>query len=289
MPTKSFRFELYIVHGHVKDVPVNYIDLINDLQNIRGYDYKVGDHHTAVGTARLVRNNTQLFLTIYTGFSEQSTLFFDLKSTKELRARTEPGRFAARKTYAMIDASKRLLAIQIKKGNLGPNSLSGLIERYLRTQPNSRFKELELSFVPVRDEEFLERLSEFERIKSATITLVRPNVDWTDEANKLSEVAAESNARTLDVTARSKRSKSLSKNDGIVGFIKSEARGLFQKIRIIGSLDETSGFITLDLNRHIQYSDVPLPVDENTGSPNDGQVRTKLSKILNDANEVERE
>ncbi len=279
----SFRFEYYLMHGHLNEGPANYVQLLNELQYMRGYDLKVGNHHTAVGLSGLDPSGKQLFLVIYTGYSEKSTLFFDVTATKELTEASLPGRFPARKTYAMIDANKRLLTIQAKKGNLGSLSLASLIEEYIRTKSDSKFKGLELSFTPLIDEQFLDKLNELERIRSATITIVRPNVDWTDQHNKLTEVAKESDARSLDVTARAKRAKSLSKDRGIIRFIKSgsqSVKSMFQKIKVVGSLSEDSGLITLDLNKHINYSTVLLDTDSNTGLPRDSDVRPKLSELL---------
>lgn len=293
MPKKLFRIDFYHVHGHAKNAPVDYVRLLDALQSIRGYDLKVANHHTAVGTANLASNGGQLFLIVYTGYSAKTALFFDLLETKELTQVTRPDRFPARKTYAMIDARKRLLAIESKKGYVGPSLLSRLIEEYFHTLTDSEFKTLELNFSPVVDETFVDKLNEFERIKSATITIVRPNVDWTDQHDKLTEIAQESDAKSLGVEAHSKRAKSLAKKSGIIQFIKtsaaSKAKSLFQKIKIVGSLSDDSGLITLDLNKHIKYSNVPIDFDTNTGQPNDTDAASQLSKALRDAKQSNEE
>ncbi len=286
MPKRLSRIEFYHLHGHVAGGPLDYRDLLRALQSLRGYDLKEGTHHAAVGTAAFNSRAGQLFLVVYTGYSERSSLFFDLTTTEELTESTLPGRFQARKTYAMIDAGARLLAIEARRGYLGPSSLARLIEEYVRTSESSGFRTLELSFSPVVDEAFLDRLNEFERIKSATITIVRPNVDWTDQHDKLTEIAQASDAKSLGIEANSKRGKSLSTSDGIIHFIKSgaaRARSLFQKIKIIGSLGGDSGLIILDLSKHIKYASLPIEVSPHTGQTNDSDARSKLSKLLRDA------
>ena len=261
------------------DAPADYLKIVTALVGLRGYHSTSAEYHRYVGQATL--SDKQLFLVIYTGSSEKSTLFFDFAAKVELTESIKPGRFLARKTHALIDVDKRLLAIETRKGGLNAFSLSALIEEFLRK--NSEFKDLELSFSPIADEEFLVRIDEFSRIKSATITITRPNVDWTDRHAQLTEVAKESDAKALDVTARAKRGKGLSKEHGIIEFIKSgasSARSIFKKIRITGSLGDEPGLITLDLSKHIQHFDTALETNPETNLPSESDVRTKLSSYL---------
>jgi hypothetical protein len=280
MPTKPFHFELYSVHAHVNDTPADYLKLLDALVGLQEYHSESGDYHRYVGQASL--SNSQLFLVVYTGHSEKSTLFFDLTAKVELTESIGPGRFQARKTHAMVDAGKRLLVIETKKGGLNPFSLAILIEEFLRKK--SEFKNLELSFIPIADKEFSARIDEFSRIRSATITIARPNVDWTDRHNQLTEVAKESDAKALDVTARAKRGKGLSKEHGIIEFIKSSAtsaKSMFKKIKIIGSIGDGPGLITLDLSKHVRHLDVAMETNSETNLPSESDVRSKLSTYLN--------
>jgi hypothetical protein len=160
MPRKQFHFEFYSVHAHVDDKPADYLKLLNALVGLGGYHSENGDYHRFVGQANLT--GEQLFVVIYTGHSEKSTLFFDLTAKTELTESISPGRFQARKTHAMIDAGKRLLVIETKKGGLNAFSLSALIEEFLRK--NIEFKDLDLSFNPIADKEFAARIDELSRI-----------------------------------------------------------------------------------------------------------------------------
>jgi hypothetical protein len=282
MPKRPFHFEFYSVHAHVKDGPTDYLKLVNALTGLQGYHSESGDYHVFFGKASL--DNGQLFIVIYTGHSEKNTLFFDLKTKAELTESIRPGRFQARKIHAMIDSGKRLLALEVKRGGLGFLSLASLIEEFSRS--TSEFKTLDLSFNPIADIGFISRINEFNRIQAATITIARPNVDWTDRHTQLTEVAKESDARALDVTARAKRGKSLSKERGIVDFIRASAssvKSMFQKIKIVGSTGDESGLITLDLSKHVQHLDIAMETNLETNLPNESDVRAKLAAHLNDA------
>lgn len=280
MPRKSFRFELYSIHAHLDDTPVDYDKLINALAPLKDFHQEDGSYHTVVGTVNLRGN--QLFLVIYTGYSEKSTLFFDFVTNAEFAEATQPGRFQARKTHAMLDARRRLLVIEVRRGGLGSLGLASLIEQYL--QRNQEFRSLELEFNPIADADS-RRIDELRRIQAATVSLARPNVDWTDRHDQLMEVASESEAGALDVTARARRGKSLSKHGGLVEFIKqgaSSAKSMFRKIKIVGTIGDDSGLITLNLSKHVQHLNVMLDTDAPTGLPNEREVQSKLSNYLSE-------
>jgi hypothetical protein len=282
MPKKVFRFDFYSLHAHLDKGLVNYVELVRFLADLRGFHLTSGNHHVAVGSV-VLNDDGQLFLAIYSGFSEKSTLFFDLTERKEVTEETRPNQFQARKTYVLIDPSKRSVIIESKKGTLGPLQLAALIETYLRTI--REYKTLELSLNTIADTEFTERLDSFTRIQAATITIARPNVDWTDERNKLTEIAAESDARSVDLTARSKRNKGLAKENGLIKFIRdsaTSAKSMFQKIKITGAIGDGKGLITLDLNKHIKHTSVTMDADEKTGLPADPDVRLQMVKAMHE-------
>jgi len=280
MPKKSFRFELYSVHGHLESGTPDYVKLFGAMTNLKGYHTQEGKRHIAIGTASFV--NEQFFLTAYTGPSEKSLLFFDVAQKTELTESMLPGRFPARKTYAMIDARKRFLLIDSRRGSLHALDLAALFEEHAH-EVLPDYKTLELVFNPVADVEFIKRLDALERIQAATITVARPNVDWTDRHNELTHVADESNAKALDVTARARRGQSLSRDAGLVQFIKqfaASARSMFEKIKVVGATSEDSGLITLNLSKYVEHVNVLMNTDPITNLPNDNDVRGILAGYL---------
>jgi hypothetical protein len=288
MPKRLLRFEFYSVHGHTDTGAVDYLRLLKILAGLKDYHFESNGYHVAVGNATLT--GEQLFLTIYTGSSETSVLFFDLNVKKELVESSQPGRFQARKTHALIDGGKRILLLETKKGALNSLRLATLLEEYAR-KTSSEFGTLDLSFNPVADKGFIEQINDFYRIQTATVTIKRPNVDWTDRHTQLTEVAKESNARTLDVAAHASRGKSLSKDNGLVEFIKSSAssaKSMFQKIKIVGSFDGDSGLISLNLTKHIRRADFSMQTDATNNLPSETELRAKLASYLTDDPSLEK-
>ena len=261
MPSRHLRFELYSIHGHLESGTLDYVKFFTAVAHqLSGIHYEEGPRHIAVG--RSIYTGQYLFLLAYTGYSEKSILFFDVNTQSELHTATEAGKFQARKTHALIAPRQRLLLIESRRGHLHPDDLADILESIAKQIPE--FSTLELSFNPVVDEDFLKQIDQLKRVQSATISLARPNVDWTDRHHQLTEVASESDAKALDVTVRSKRGKSLAKDAGLIEFIKQFAglsMSVFKRISITGSRDDDAGLITLNLSKHIQHLDTVVETD----------------------------
>jgi hypothetical protein len=281
MPQRHLRIELYAIHAHVDNAAVDYrafFDLITP--QLSGFHFEEGTRHVAFGQTREVGN--RIFLVAYTGYDAKTLFFFDLRAQRELFEATDPGRFQARKTHAMIDPSHRFLLIESKRGHLHPEDLATAIEAIGRKIPG--YETLELDFNPVADTEFISQIDQFGRIQSATVTLARPNVDWTERKNQLTEVADESNAKAIDVTVRAKREKSLAKEAGIIQFVREFAAiplSIFKRISITGARDDNAGLITLNLSKHIEHLDLLVNVNAENGQPSEAEISNRMDSYLN--------
>jgi hypothetical protein len=68
--------------------------------------------------------------------------------------------------------------------------------------------------------EFLARIEALDRITEATVRVVRPNPGWRDLETELGEKAGESDAKKVDLTMTARRKSSLSKQGGVIGWIR---------------------------------------------------------------------
>ncbi len=87
---------------------------------------------------------------------------------------------------------------------------------------------------PVTAESFNEELEQFDRIRQASVTVARPNYDWTENANTLTTYAAESDGQTAELEISAPRGGSLAKERGIVRDIKKlvqHAIGPLKKVK----------------------------------------------------------
>ncbi len=280
MPSRHVRLELYAIHGHLESGPIDYVHLFRSVSGqLSSFHFEEGARRVAVGRAAYI--GRYLFLVAYTGYADKSILFFDINAREELHTPNEPGRFQARKTHALFDPQSRLLLIETGKGRLRAEDLADAIESLGRKIAG--LETLELSFNPVPETEFIRQIDQLERIQSASVSLARPNVDWTERQHQLTEVAEESDARVLDLGVRAKRGRSLAKNAGLVDFIKrfaAQPLSILKRVSITGSREDDAGLITLNLNKHIEHLDATVPTDPVTGQASENDLMQRMESFM---------
>ena len=251
MARRNYRFNIFTIQGHIEGGNPDYVELFKLMSTLKGHHHEDGSRHIAVGTSKL--SNEGLFLVIYSGDKEKNLLFFDLSEQKEFNEVTGPNRFQARKTRIMIFPEKRQLLIEIGRGKIGTDDLADVIEE--EAHKTEAFKTLELVFTPVAAEEFVAAIDNMTRIQSASVTIARPNYDWSDSYTALSELAQDSDAKAIDTTVRAKRAAGISKITGLIPAIKDWVTGPKSSVlgaKIKGEKPGHSGLITLNLSEHVQ-------------------------------------
>jgi len=281
MPKRSLKFLLYSIHGHLATGVPEYPVLFRSLTSLKGYHHEEGKRQIAIGTAMFFKDHARLLLVIYTGDKEKSLLFFDLNEQVEFNALNSPGRFLARKTHVLIDAAQRTLLIETGRGCLSAEELAKIIEGQAHKQPE--YITLELSFTPVATEAFMNKVSQMERIQSATVSIARPNVDWSENYTALTNLADESKGKAIDTTIRARRGDSLSKESGLIPSLKhwlSDKLSSVASANIKGSSGDDSGLITLKLSDHVETLNVITDVKPDTGQPLETGIEEKLNSYL---------
>ena len=128
--------------------------------------------------------------------------------------------------------------------------------------------------------EFIDRINSLDRITEATVRIVRPNPGFRDLDTELGDQAERSDARRADITMAARRNSSLSKNQGIINWIRERFN---QKLLGFAAIQGWRGrqkdnFTTKKLGKH---SKLNIEMDEN------GQIVTddaweKLSEMMDD-------
>jgi hypothetical protein len=281
MPKRGLKFLLYSIHGHLAMGVPDYLTLFRSLTSLKGHHHEEGKRQIAIGTAMLVENQSRLLLIVYTGDKEKSILFFDLNEQTEFNELTSPGRFLARKTRVLIDPAQRRLLIESGRGCLSAEELAKIIET--EAHKKNEYRGLELSFTPVAAQEFMAKISQMERIQSASVSIARPNVDWNDSYKALAGLADDSKGKAIDTTIRARRGDSLSKDNGLIPSIKhwlSDKLSAVASATIKGSSGDDSGLITLKLNDYVETLNVVTDVQPETGQPLETTIDERLNSYL---------
>ena len=279
MPKQNLRFLLFTIHGHLAAGNPNYAELFTVLtKQLPGYSYVEGKKRIAVGAARLT--GERLLVTIYAGDTDKSVLFFDLAEKAEFTTPNTPQRFQARKTHIIIDPRERLALIEAGRGRVSPEEIAEIIEK--AAQKTDDYKTLEISLSPVAAKQFVQKIQSFQRIQLASVSIVRPNPDWTDNYDALSQYAGESGGAAIDATVRAKRGQGLSKDKGLVADIK---KWVSDKLAAVSSAhikgDFGSGLTILNLRDYVETVTIPVETRSDTGLPLESVVENKLTEYLN--------
>lgn len=284
IPTKKVKLELFSIHGHVDNEPVDYVELFRFLSSLTPEQCTeaVGDRFARVLFTQA--GDGIYYFAAYSGSSEATFLVLDLAASTEEERGLERGKVVVRKTLGLIDPRRREAVVQLVHNGVRAGQIAQLIERFAQRTDQERYRDLSVEFTPIPGESFLQELEQFQRIHATRIRLARPNYDWEEYGETLEALGQDSNAKNLEVAATANRNGSLSKDDGLVGLLKDlvqRGRSIIKGASVRGIMDGQPGPITLDLNRHIESRTANVPVSA-TGQPSEAEVRELARGLLTD-------
>lgn len=291
MSKRTYKFSLFTIHGHLADGTPDYHEIARRIVGLKGRVRKDGNRLIVIGAAMLTSGNQsgeRVSFVAYSGDADRNVLFYDLNQLTEFSSLMESGRFVARKTHVLFDPARRTLVIESGRGHPPAEELAKMIEEELRKE--SDFETLEISFTPIAAPTFADKIDQFQRIQSVSVSIARPNVDWSERYDQLSKFADDSGAKAIDATVRSRRNEGISKLKGIIPDLKrwlSDTRSSVSGARIKGALPGQSGLIELKLSDHIDTFNVTVDVNADSGQPTDVSIQEKLNGYLDERGQAE--
>jgi hypothetical protein len=284
IPTKKVKVELYSIHGHIADQPVDYVKLISFVSSLdaNARTEIFGERFTRIHLAP--DEGERFFFAAYTGSSDATFLVLDLEASTEEERGLETGKVIVRKTLGLIDPERREAVVQLVHNGIRASQIAPFIERIARRASPQLYDRLSLELAPIAGASFLEELEEFEKIQAARMRLSRPNYDWEEYGETLEALGQDSGAKNLEVAAVANRNGTLNKDSGIIGLLKDlirRSRSIIKSASVRGLLADQSGLITLNLDRHIEARTVEVPVSS-TGQPLQAAIRDLSVQFIND-------
>ena len=284
IPTKKVKLELFSIHGHINNQPVDYVELFRFLSSLTPEQCteSVGERFARILFSEA--GDGSYYFAAYSGSSEATFLVLDVAASTEEERGLERGKVVVRKTLGLIDPGRREVVVQLVHNGVRAAQVAQLIERFAQRATPGRYEDLSVEFTPIPGESFLQELEQFQRIQATRIRLARPNYDWEEYGETLQALGQDSNAKNLEVAASANRNGSLSKDDGLVGLLKDlvqRGRSIIKGASVRGIMEGQAGPITLDLNRHIESRTVDVPVSA-TGQPLEAEVREVARTLLTD-------
>src|ERR1022692_2016028 len=113
VPKKKVKLELFSLHGHIHDQPINYTELLTFMAGLAltACTEVTGDCFVRV---RVTADQEGVFrFSAYTGSVDKTFLVLDLQDGTEEERGLEDGKLVVRKTVGLIDTARREAVVQL--------------------------------------------------------------------------------------------------------------------------------------------------------------------------------
>lgn len=262
MPFIGRKLEFFSFHGRSPKRKFDYDIFFNEVSKIAPQNrvFKIGKRTFAIPSFQYKQGIGSLI--IYEG-DDKTPLIFNAESGEERHEKLQRNEFVAEKTHAVFDLKKRQFLIEYVQRGAKAYHLSDLLQFLAR----KIFDDPDIMFTlnPDISEDFIKEVGRFERIRVATMRLSRPNQDWTDCYNGLSEVAEDSEAQDFDVSMKAGRGQSLKKKEGIIkiiGDLVKQPISALKNAKITGTRRDENKETTISTFKHIAHRRTRIRTDE---------------------------
>lgn len=242
----------YSIHGRDSNGVIDYSELFRRLANLESTSRLLSlrdDFIVSFKEMTLVDSVWEVRMLF--GDRTESITLWDVDADRERDDAKAKGEIVARSTHLYLDPVSRFAGIERRRPGLSPGDIGLALSRI---GPQIGFgRDLVIDFTPVAAESFTDELLAFTRIRQASVSLTRPNFDWSDNANQLTGYAGQSNGQYVEIEVSAKRGESLSPETGIVADIKNLAQNPISPlrgVRVRGTYASEPGERSLSLNSH---------------------------------------
>jgi hypothetical protein len=274
------RLEVFALHARLTKGRVNYDSLFQAFANLPDEQrvFTVGDKLVAI--PMLTFQDGYVWFRAVEGDKSLHPLIYNYENGTARIERLRTGEMVATRTHGLINLERREAIIEYNQIGAKASDVSLTLEHVgrIRTQWTS----LKVEFTPKVDQEFIDSINRFERIRVASFKVARPNPSWEQDYEHLSEVAEDSNARYMELTMTAERNESLSARRGIISYIKSMARLTTSHIKganITGVRQGESSETSVSLNRYIEHQKVRVRRTEE-GHVEDADVERRIADYM---------
>ncbi|GAW42161.1 hypothetical protein SH203_02575 [Brevundimonas sp. SH203] len=260
------RIYEYALHKHRG--AGSYRDLFESISQVDDAELLVKVGHKKIFIFHPKELNGELFFRALWVKDDREFLRFNQAELEEHEDELDrDDRFAVAAHGVVMPESRKLLFEYVRGGPKAEEFVTA-IQDILQNNIDG-YKNLSLTAVPEYAGSFSDEVSALERIKSVRLDLVRPNIDWSDEADRLHELADESNAKRISVEAVASRSESLTRDDGIVAIVTEQSDGDMSHVTravVEGQRPGESGTTTIRSDDHVKFDRGSVDTDSSGGA-----------------------
>ena len=274
------KLELFAIHAH-HDTASTYVDLFDKLSRVQRARRVIEISGIVIGFPIVRARTDGLFIRATEGDPDSSALVFDRETGRTRETDLSKSEVLSQTTHLYVVPEKRRAAIEYSRRGVKAALLGPAMEGILRAN-YSELHNIRLEFTAVPTKGFLEEVKQFERIREASIRLMKPNASWTDHYTDLSDLMDDSNGAKVELDVRAGRGESLRKNRGIVKVIKDVAadeQPYLDEAKLIGTRENETNETTLRSSQHLEHTRTVVEADD-AGVPLEGSMRTALVNFI---------
>jgi len=286
-PTAVLRLEAFDMHGHLGNQPFDYTGFFRYLAGLDPKKRRERVAKRVIAVPKLDEKDELFRFVAYEGQPGSPYLMFDLDSDSEEVGSVPAGKLLATRTIGVLDPRSRRAVIQFVYSGVRAAQMGTLFEKLAQASA-SPFRGASFEFAQRAGDSFRKQVASLETIKSAEMQLTRPNYDWNDYTDALTDLAGKSGARNIDVAASAPRDESLAKNSGLVQIIRrlssGEGTSILKKAVVKGVKEGEDTVTEVKLSRHIESKTVAVTKAAD-GAPNVDQVLNEATGFLRTSGE----
>lgn len=260
--TTTRKLYVFSLHAHRGEKPVGDYKAMFEMlakKDVRARAYESTEKLVAV--SRIEVNADIVKLTAYEGPPGLAPLLFDLNSDSERIAELRRGEVMATRTHAAINLKTRDVVVEYNHRGAKAADIARVLQEAGRATQG--WEKLKIELVPVAAPSFANAIDEFERVRIASLNIIRPNTSWVTEKNHAVRLAQESKGRRVEVAVYAEAGDSLNKNGGIVKLIKGltgESRASLKNASVTGVRAGESAETKISLEKHLEHRIVTVRV-----------------------------
>lgn len=278
----SKKLEVFALHGFQNGTPINYRALFEHLALLPAVNRTRQYGTTVIALRRLQIEGNHIRITAYEGPIGEPALIYDMPSAEERIQRLASTEALAQKTHAMFSLLTRDLVVEYNRRGAKAGDIVNVCQELARR--DRAWSDLDLTFAPVVEANFLRALDRFRVIKIATVKVARPNRNWNADLNNiLGQIASESDARIADVTLHAERNGTLSKTGGLIAYLRRMLSSRTPSVTgasISGIREGENANSSISLNKYIQSQVVSVRLTPD-GYVDDEDIESKIREYLN--------
>jgi hypothetical protein len=218
----------------------------------------------------------------YEGERGIQPIIFNTETDAERVAKLERAELLVTTTHAIINLRTREAIVEYNHRGAKASQLADVLE-HVAPMASKDYVGIHVSLTPVVDEEFVKAISNFSRIRVASVKLAEPNQDWYDDHHELTKIAGDSGGKSIAVQVFASRAQSLDSKKGIIPLLKkwiSKATSPVEAASVTGTRGQESSETTISLAHHIEHQRVSVRLEE--GRVVEEDIEDRMRAFLTD-------